>query len=92
MAHIKHLPRDSAFARARNGDAADWTQSVELQATIVDALQSLTRIYINANSEQKITDELKPYPRPASLRGPASEAPATTIDLAGFFGVVKEQL
>lgn len=58
----------------------------------MDALQALTRIYINANSEHPITDELKPYPRPATLMGPAAEAPATTIDLAGFFGVVKEKL
>jgi len=92
LAHIKHLPRESAFARARNGDAADWTQSVELQASTVDALQTLTRIYINANSQNPVTDELKPYPRPAALRPPTPPAPENTITLAGLAGVLKEKI
>jgi len=89
LAHIKHLPRDSAFARARNGDAADWTQSVELQAATVDSLQSLIRIYINANSEHPITEPLKPYPRPAALVPPE---PETTGTLSDFAGLLKETL
>lgn len=87
LSHITHLPPESAFARARNGEAAAWTQAVELAATQVDVLQLLLRTYINANSEQKITDPYKPYPRPAAISGPP--APEETVNLSGFADFLK---
>ena len=89
LGHIKHLPRDSAFARSRNGAAADWTQGVEISASIFDAIQALTRIYVNANSEQPNTDPLPTYPRPGAAPTPEPE-PVTTVTLSGFAGLVKE--
>lgn len=88
LSHIKHLPRDSAFARARNGDAAEWTQGVEIGASIFDAVQALTRIYINANSEQKITEPLDHYPRPGHVKA----EPENTVTLSGFAGLLKEKI
>ena len=89
-AHIRHLPRDSAFARARNGDAAEWTQTVELLATQADYLQLIHRTYVNANSEQKITEPFRNYPRPGSV-APAPEPPKT-VSLSGFAGLLKEKI
>lgn len=63
---------------------------MELLATQADYLQLIHRTYVNANSEQKITDPFRHYPRPGVL-APASE-PTKTVSLSGFAGLLKEKI
>jgi hypothetical protein len=42
LAHIQHLPRDSATRRSLRGPEADWDQTAELLAGAIDVIRAQT--------------------------------------------------
>lgn len=63
MVHVNGLPPDSALVRKRQNAPMGWDNTAEMTATVVDAINILTRHYINAHSESPI-DPLPLMPRP----------------------------
>jgi hypothetical protein len=49
LTHVKHLPRDSAFARSQAGDFAYWDEQVELTAQVVDSTNRLAYYLLKVN-------------------------------------------
>jgi len=62
-----------------------WDNSVELLASVVDAIQALTRLYINAHSESPI-DPIPLVPRPFEVVAPTAQ----TISLSDFTSLMEE--
>ncbi len=60
--HIKHLPRESAYVRSLQGDAAYWDEPVELLAQAVDAIreQSYYLLRVNGNDAEPHTTVKRP--------------------------------
>lgn len=85
IAHIIGIPpHNSALARKRLGNAANWDTKTELQATTVDALNALIHVVIKAAGGTP--PDIESYPRPFDL--PASE-PVETAGLAEFADFLK---
>ena len=64
-----------------------WTNTAEMTASVVDAVNALSRLYINAHSESPI-DPLPLMPRPyEAAREPVK---AETITLAALGDLLKE--
>ena len=64
-----------------------WDNTAEMTASVVDAINALTRIYINAHSESPI-EPIPLMPRPyEAAREPAKPE---TITLAAFGDLLKE--
>jgi len=64
-----------------------WDNTAEMTATVVDAINALTRLYVNAHSESPI-DPIPLMPRPYE---PAREpVKPNTISLAEFGDLLKE--
>lgn len=76
LAHINHLPRDSAYVRTLSGDAAYWDEAVELQAQTVDALDRLSYYLLKVNGNDP--DEPVSMPRPGVSTEPS------TVSLSEF--------
>ena len=87
LTHINGLPPDSALARKRLNAPMGWDNSVELLASVVDAIQALTRLYINVHSESPI-DPIPLMPRPYGA--PVEPVRPNTISLAEFGDLLKE--
>lgn len=67
-AFIKNLGQDSALAREL-GMSTGWettTKTNAILADIYDLLQLINRNLVASNSKKKISDKIKPYPRPGA--------------------------
>ncbi len=67
---VAHLPRDSAYARARFGDAADWGPAEYLAAATVD--------HLAVANWQRAADKHAARPQPVPRPGAATGTDATT--------------
>ena len=67
---MAHLPRDSAYARARFGDAADWGPVEYLTAAAVD--------HLAIANWQRAADKHAARPQPVPRPGATSGSDSTT--------------
>ena len=87
VVHLRGLPPDSATTRKRLNAPMGWTNTAEMTASVVDAVNALSRLYINAHSESPI-DPIPLMPRPYEVaREPVKPE---TITLATFGDLLKE--
>ena len=64
-----------------------WTNTAEMTASVVDAINALSRLYVNAHTESPI-DPIPLMPRPyEAAREPVKP---NTISLAEFGDLLKE--
>lgn len=66
-AFVKNIGPTSALGRDLGYDLEGWdtiTKTNTLLADIYDLLQLMNRNFVNANSKRRITEKIKPYPRP----------------------------
>ncbi|MCQ8187440.1 DUF5361 domain-containing protein [Streptomyces rugosispiralis] len=90
---VRHLPPDSAFVRAREGEAAEWGLTDHLLAAVVDHLAIANWMFASANRDEYADPPEAPVPVPrpgaeatdTSGGPPAGHAP-TGAELARFFG------
>ena len=76
------------MARKRLNAPLGWDNSVELLASVVDAVNVLTRVLINVNSERPDTNPVPQVPRPYEVT--ATDATPETISLTAFGDLLKE--
>ena len=57
------MPRDSHFVHATVGEQAAWGAVEHLLATLIDATQTSTWLYVSAHSKTRV-ERPKPHPRP----------------------------
>jgi hypothetical protein len=93
---VEHLPADSSFARAVNGEAAEWGVTEHLLAAVADQLAAANWMFATVNRDEDA--EALPYPEPIARPGlasggePAPESAESTSDgaspaeIAAFFG------
>ncbi|MFD6291869.1 hypothetical protein [Streptomyces sp. NPDC060205] len=90
---VQHLPRDSATARELHGEAADWSVTDYLLASVVDQLAEANWMFATVNGDEDA--EPIDYPAPVPRPGTDDEGPATrttprqqpsALELAQFFG------
>jgi hypothetical protein len=81
LAHIEHLPRDSAYVRELQGPMAYWDEQVELTAQVLDEVRLNTYYYLGAHGAKP--DKPKFTKRPTS-------APAVLGTLADFNAAIGE--
>ncbi|MET9429874.1 MULTISPECIES: hypothetical protein [unclassified Streptomyces] len=64
---VRHMPRDSALARAVHGEAAEWGVSDYLLAAAVDHLAESNWMFatVNQDEDAEALEYPKPVPRPA---------------------------
>ncbi|MFI8929090.1 hypothetical protein ACIG3E_15615 [Streptomyces sp. NPDC053474] len=87
---VRHLPRDSAFRLAHEGEAAGWSLGDQLLAAVVDHLAVANWMFacVNRDEDEAPPQPPQPVPRPgaeAAAQTPAADAPGAA-DLARFFG------
>ncbi|GAA2395839.1 hypothetical protein GCM10010420_21730 [Streptomyces glaucosporus] len=95
---LRHLPRDSALARELHGEAADWSVTDHLLATVVDQLAESNWMFatVNRDEDSDPLDHPEPVPRPGGPPGAGpgeaaqpDDAPPrrlpTHAELAAFF-------
>ncbi|MGW0535637.1 hypothetical protein [Streptomyces sp. NPDC003032] len=91
---VRHLPRDSAFRSAHDGEAAEWSLTDHLLAAVVDHLAIANWMFasVNRDEDEAAPEAPQPVPRPGANEGaPAGSAPPPTdapgpAELARFFG------
>ncbi|MBL1114069.1 hypothetical protein JK364_16960 [Streptomyces sp. 110] len=93
---VRHLPPDSAFVRAREGEAAEWGLTDHLLAAVVDHLAIANWMFASANRDEYADppEAPAPVPRPGAADtsdGPPADQAAdghapTAAELARFFG------
>ncbi|GIJ50311.1 hypothetical protein Val02_71970 [Virgisporangium aliadipatigenens] len=95
---VQHLPADSSFGRAVNGEAAEWGVTEHLLAAVVDQLAAANWMFATVNRDEDA--EALPYPEPLARPGlPAGVEPgsaagpeestsdgASSAEIAAFFG------
>lgn len=95
---MEHLPADSSFGRAVNGEAAEWGVTEHLLAAVVDQLAAANWMFATVNRDEDA--EALPYPEPIARPGLASGAGpeeagvvdestsdgASPAEIAAFFG------
>ncbi len=81
LAHVKHLPRDSAYVRELQGPGAYWDEQVELLAQIVDAVRVNSYYLLRVNGGDP--DEPQPTRRPMV-------GPVVSVGLADFDALIGE--
>ncbi|WP_328940100.1 hypothetical protein OG288_23025 [Streptomyces tauricus] len=87
---VRHLPRDSALIRALHGEAADWSVTDYLLASVVDQLAEANWMFATVNrdedSEPLEFPEALPRPGDQPEAGPTHRAGAPTAEeLTRFF-------
>ncbi|MFF9868495.1 hypothetical protein ACF1G0_24355 [Streptomyces sp. NPDC013953] len=90
---VRHMPRDSALARALHGEAAEWGVSDYLLAAAVDHLAESNWMFatVNQDEDAEALEYPKPVPRPdggeAEESAPPESGPATPgpAELSRFF-------
>jgi hypothetical protein len=66
-----------------------WSNTAEMTATVVDSINALTRIYVNAHSDSPI-DPIPLMPRPYEATVDVEPVKPNTISLAEFGDLLKE--
>ncbi|MFG2138022.1 hypothetical protein [Streptomyces sp. NPDC048650] len=71
---LAHLPRDSSIARALHQDAAEWSVTDHLLATVVDHIAVANWMFasVNRDEDAEPLDYPEPVPRPGESAGRAS--------------------
>ncbi|MBK5995372.1 hypothetical protein ACFCXC_00020 [Streptomyces microflavus] len=90
---IKHMPRDSAVTRDRDGEAADWSVSDYLLAAVVDHLAAANWMFaaVNTDEDSDPPERPVPVPRPGHPEQQdeedlaAEQAPPNAAELRRFF-------
>lgn len=92
---VRHLPRESAFVREREGEAAEWSLTDHLLAAVVDHLAIGNWMFaaVNRDENEAAPPPPDPVPRPgADAPKPPDDAAApeggapSAVELARFFG------
>ncbi|WP_246586442.1 DUF5361 domain-containing protein [Streptomyces yatensis] len=93
---VRHLPPDSAFVRAREGEAAEWGLTAHLLAAVVDHLAIANWMFASANRDEYADPPEAPLPVPRPGATDMSDGPPadratdghapTAAELARFFG------
>ncbi|MFI6638172.1 hypothetical protein [Streptomyces sp. NPDC050504] len=96
---VRHLPRESAFVREREGEAAQWSLTDHLLAATVDHLAIANWMFasVNRDEDEPAPPAPDPVPRPGvEATGPFEDAPAkeapaedgapSAAELMRFFG------
>lgn len=86
LAHIQHLPEDSALVRKRQGDFRGWSMDSELLATNADLLQQLVRVQFAANGQNP--PDFVAIPRPYSQH--VEPEPETAVSVAEGMNFLKD--
>ncbi|WP_346176789.1 hypothetical protein [Streptomyces cuspidosporus] len=73
---VRHLPPDSAFVRAREGEAAEWGLTDHLLAAVVDHLAIANWMFASVNRDEYADPPETPVPVPRPAAGTAT-APET---------------
>lgn len=87
MVHLGGLPPDSAMTRKRHNAPMGWNNTAEMTATVVDAINVLTRLYVNTHSESPI-DPIPLTRRPYEV--PVEPVEPKTVSFAELCAFVKE--
>ena len=66
-----------------------WTNTAEMTASVVDAVNALSRLYVNAHTESPI-DPIPLMPRPYDAAVDVEPVKPETITLAAFGDLLKE--
>ncbi|MFF8830642.1 hypothetical protein [Streptomyces sp. NPDC015131] len=74
---VRHMPRDSALARAVHGEAAEWNVGDYLLASAVDHLAEANWMFatVNQDEDAEALEYPSPVPRPTGAI-PEDDAPA----------------
>lgn len=90
---VRHLPPESAFVRAREGEAAEWRLTDHLLAAVVDHLAIAHWMYASVNRDEYADPPEAPVPGPRPGAGAAGasggqpdDSGPTASELARFFG------
>lgn len=78
---VRHLPRDSALLREVQGEAAEWSLTDHLLASVVDQLAQSNWMFatVNRDEDAEPLDPPEPLPRPGATPGGDDEADTTTV-------------
>ncbi|MET7849478.1 hypothetical protein AB0D78_07860 [Streptomyces avermitilis] len=95
---VRHLPRDSATLHEIHHDAADWSVTDYLLASVVDQLAESNWMFatVHRDEDAEPLEYPTPVPRPGAEAGSNAEAPTGTappdpvrnpgpVELAQFF-------
>ncbi|MFI6107263.1 hypothetical protein [Streptomyces sp. NPDC051310] len=74
---VRHMPRDSALARAVHGEAADWGVSDYLLAAAVDHLAESNWMFatVNQDEDAEALEYPTPVPRPDGAEAEEATSP-----------------
>ncbi|MDT9681713.1 hypothetical protein RND61_06445 [Streptomyces sp. TRM76323] len=90
---VRHMPRDSALARAVHGEAAEWAVTDHLLAAAVDHLAEANWMFatVNQDEDAEPLEYPTPVPRPSEPTGSDADADDDT-DESGSDGPGPEEL
>ncbi|MGP4048307.1 hypothetical protein [Streptomyces sp. 2A115] len=82
---VRHLPRDSALLRELHGEAAEWTATDYLLATVVDQLAEANWMFatVNRDEDSEPLDYPQQVPRPGGSPLPPAQEPSGDTTEAG---------
>ncbi|MGK5631221.1 hypothetical protein [Streptomyces sp. URMC 123] len=83
---LEHLPRDGAVARALHEEAAEWSVTDHLLATVADQLAVANWMFATVNSDEDADPLEYPAPIPRPGDGPRPDAPDDTAGSGGADG------
>jgi hypothetical protein len=90
---VRHLPRDSATLDGLHGEAAQWSVTDYLLASVVDQLAEANWMFatVNRDEDAESIDFPEPVPRPGAdheepAARPAPRQQPSALELAQFFG------
>ncbi|MER5899217.1 hypothetical protein ABT150_03650 [Streptomyces mirabilis] len=65
---VRHLPRNSALLKELHGEAAEWTATDYLLATVIDQLAEANWMFatVNRDDDSEPLDFPEPIPRPGN--------------------------
>jgi hypothetical protein len=72
---VRHLPRDSALARERHGEGAEWTVTDHLLAQVADRLAEANWMFamVHRDEDSEPLEYPEPVSRPGRPTGPGDE-------------------
>lgn len=82
---VAGLPRDSAFFVSAHPEAARWSQTDELVATLIEVTDRVHLRHLRALGATQLPKGIV-IPRPQSPAAPAPKRKATSEDLKRIFG------
>ncbi|MDQ0776198.1 hypothetical protein QF026_004664 [Streptomyces aurantiacus] len=85
---VQHLPRDSATARELHGEAADWSVTDYLLASVVDQLAEANWMFATVNRDE----DSEPLEFPEALPRPGDEPNAGPTERTATGAPTAEEL